>query len=99
MSTKTVKVEFRNDSMAIPAWDTPPAEPLQDVSKIVYNGITTNGNEDMRVFVPERKCKRVWYEPTRVHICSLCGCGMPKALYKYCFLHYCPNCGARIEDE
>lgn len=99
MSTKTVKVAFIKDLLEIPAMEVPYPDPLQDVSKIVYNGFTTSSKDAARVFVPERTCKRVWYEPMRVHVCSLCGRGMPKALDRYCFLNYCPNCGARIEDE
>ena len=45
----------------------------------------------------ERTCKRVLFEPTGVLVCSECGAGMPKQLDKYCYLHYCPNCGARVE--
>ena len=45
----------------------------------------------------ERTCKRVLFEPTGVLVCSECGAGMPKQLDKHCYLHYCPNCGARVE--
>ena len=45
----------------------------------------------------ERTCKRVLFEPTGVLVCSECGAGMPKQLDKYCYLHYCPNCGAHVE--
>ena len=41
-------------------------------------------------------CKRVFYEPTGVYVCSKCGRGLSKKLDKYCYLHYCPNCGRRI---
>lgn len=41
-------------------------------------------------------CHRVLYKPTNVLVCSECGAGMPKQLDKYCFLHYCPNCGKRV---
>ena len=43
-------------------------------------------------------CKRVFYEPTGVYVCSECGRGLSKKLDKYCYLHYCPNCGRRIEQ-
>ena len=43
--------------------------------------------------------KRVLFKPTRVLVCSECGAGMSKQLDKYCYLHYCPNCGARVVDE
>lgn len=42
-------------------------------------------------------CKRVFYEPTGVYVCSECGRGLSKKLDKYCYLHYCPNCGRRVE--
>ena len=45
----------------------------------------------------ERTCQRVLYKPTGVLVCSECGAGIPKQLDKYCYLHYCPNCGARVE--
>ena len=47
----------------------------------------------------ERTCKRVLFEPTGVLVCSECGAGMPKQLDKYCYLHYCPNCGAKVVSE
>ena len=43
-------------------------------------------------------CKRVFYEPTGVYVCSECGCGLSKKLDKYCYLHYCPNCGAKVVE-
>ena len=43
-----------------------------------------------------RECERVLYKPTKVLVCSECGAGMPKQLDKYCYLHYCPNCGAKV---
>lgn len=42
-------------------------------------------------------CKRVFYEPTGVYVCSECGCGLSKKLDKYCYLRYCPNCGRAVE--
>ena len=44
-----------------------------------------------------RECERVLYKPTKVLVCSECGAGMPKQLDKYCYLHYCPNCGAKVK--
>ena len=44
----------------------------------------------------ERTCERVLYKPTGVLVCSECGAGMPKQLDKYCYLNYCPNCGAKV---
>ena len=44
-------------------------------------------------------CRRVLYKPTGVLVCSECGAGMPRQLDKYCYLHYCPNCGARVVSE
>lgn len=44
----------------------------------------------------ERTCERVFYKPTGVLVCSECGAGMPKQLDKYCYLNYCPNCGAKV---
>lgn len=44
----------------------------------------------------ERTCQRVFYKPTRVLVCSECGCGMSKQLDRYCFLYFCPNCGAKV---
>lgn len=41
-------------------------------------------------------CRRVLYKPTGVLVCSECGAGIPKQLDKYCYLHYCPNCGAKV---
>ena len=46
----------------------------------------------------ERTCERVLYKPTGVLVCSECGAGMPKQLDKYCYLNYCPNCGAKVVD-
>lgn len=42
------------------------------------------------------ECRRVLYEPTGVLACSECGAGIPKQLDKYCYLHYCPNCGRKV---
>lgn len=47
----------------------------------------------------ERTCQRVFYKPTGVLVCSECGAGMTKALDRYCFLHYCPNCGAKVVES
>lgn len=47
----------------------------------------------------ERTCQRVLYKPTGVLVCSECGAGIPTQLDKYCYLHYCPNCGAKVVDE
>lgn len=47
----------------------------------------------------ERTCKRVLYKPTGVLVCSECGAGMPKQLDKYCYLHYCPNCGSKVVNS
>ena len=44
-------------------------------------------------------CRRVFYEPTGVYVCSECGRGLSKKLDKYCYLRYCPNCGRKIEVE
>ena len=44
-------------------------------------------------------CRRVLYKPTGVLVCSECGAGIPKQLDKYCYLHYCPNCGRKVVDE
>lgn len=44
-------------------------------------------------------CKRVFYEPTGVYVCSECGRGLPKKLDKYCYLNYCPNCGRKVIAE
>ena len=44
-------------------------------------------------------CRRVLYKPTGVLVCSECGAGMPRQLDKYCYLHYCPNCGRKVVDE
>lgn len=44
-------------------------------------------------------CRRVLYKPTGVLVCSECGAGIPKQLDKYCFLHYCPNCGRKVVGE
>ncbi len=44
----------------------------------------------------ERTCERILYKPTGVLVCSECGAGMPKQLDKYCYLHYCPNCGCKV---
>lgn len=41
-------------------------------------------------------CRRVLFEPTKTLVCSECGCGMPKQLDKYCYLHFCPNCGREV---
>lgn len=43
-------------------------------------------------------CRRVLYKPTGVLVCSECGAGMPRQLDKYCYLHFCPNCGRRVES-
>lgn len=43
-------------------------------------------------------CKRVFYEPTGVYVCSECGRGLSKKLDKYCYLHFCPNCGRKVVD-
>lgn len=42
-------------------------------------------------------CRRVLYKPTGVLVCSECGAGMPRQLDKYCYLHFCPNCGRKVE--
>ena len=60
--------------------------------------VLTNGKREQN-YIPERTCKRVLFKPTRVLVCSECGAGMSKQLDKYCYLHYCPNCGARVVDE
>lgn len=44
-------------------------------------------------------CRRVLYKPTGVLVCSECGAGMPRQLDKYCYLHFCPNCGRMVECE
>lgn len=44
-----------------------------------------------------RECERILYKPTKVLVCSECGAGIPKQLDKYCYLHYCPNCGAKVK--
>lgn len=44
-------------------------------------------------------CRRVFYEPTGVYVCSECGLGLSKKLDRYCYLRYCPNCGRKIEVE
>ena len=43
------------------------------------------------------ECERILFKPTNVLVCSECGCGLPKQLDKYCYLHYCPHCGRRIK--
>lgn len=50
-------------------------------------------------YLPERTCQRVFWQSGRMLVCSECGAGMTKALDRYCFLNYCPNCGAKIEKE
>lgn len=52
-----------------------------------------------RRYVPERTCRRVLCEFTGNLICSECGCGLPRALDRYVFVNYCPNCGAKVVDE
>lgn len=44
-------------------------------------------------------CRRVLYKPTGVLVCSECGAGIPKQLDKYCYLHYCPNCGRKVVEQ
>ena len=64
--------------------------------------LALNGREMERVtidgvrFEPVRECEREYYKPTNMLVCSKCGCGMDKQLDKYCFLNYCPNCGAKV---
>lgn len=100
MSTKKVKVSYSGDNtLYMPAMEVPYPEPVRDVTRIVLNGFTTEGNSLSREFVPARKCDRVWYKPTRNYICSVCGAGMPKALDRHCYLNYCPHCGAKIEHD
>lgn len=48
--------------------------------------------------VPERTCQRVLWQPDSLLVCSECGAGMTKALDRYCFLNYCPNCGAKVVE-
>ena len=57
--------------------------------------------ENMAKFgwVRERTCERILYKLTGVLVCSECGAGMPKQLDKYCYLHYCPNCGAKVTPK
>ena len=43
-------------------------------------------------------CHRVMYKPTKTLVCSECGAGMPRQLDRYCYLHYCPNCGRKVTD-
>ena len=43
-------------------------------------------------------CRRVMYKPTNTLVCSECGAGMPKQLDRYCYLHYCPNCGRKVVE-
>lgn len=43
-------------------------------------------------------CHRVMYKPTNTLVCSECGAGMPKQLDRYCYLHYCPNCGRKVVE-
>ena len=103
MTTKKIKVAFVRDLLEIPAMEVPYPEPLQDVSKIVYNGYTTSGTEGKRIFVPKAMCRPTSEPPVPKHQtgCSNCGCvwdwfyrmggfnGPP---------NYCPRCGAMNED-
>ena len=76
--------------------------------KAVDNALPNGGlNVHICGFTPEQAiaatlgpgtCKRVFYEPTGVYVCSECGCGLSKKLDKYCYLHYCPNCGAKVVE-
>ena len=52
MGSKRVKVAFIGDLLEVPAAEVPSPKPLQDVSRIVYNGYTTSGTDCKRIFVP-----------------------------------------------
>ena len=95
----TVGYGAKDNVMFVPAMMEPYPEPVRDVSKVVLNAFTTNGNADRRAFVPERTCERVWYGPTRNYVCSLCGAGLPKGADRYVYMNYCSHCGARITRD
>lgn len=100
MSTEIVKVSYEgNNTMFVPAMEVPYPAPVRDVTRIVLNGFTTNGNSGRRVFVPERTCCWAYHVPKRLYVCSECGCVKPDVRNRQYRMRYCPNCGARIEEE
>lgn len=88
-------------------WELIDCEP--DDSVTIVEGVTIEAATDGMLVVypltPEQAieatlgrgtCRRVLYKPTNVLVCSECGAGMPRQLDKYCYLHYCPNCGREV---
>lgn len=49
---------------------------------------------DYEVYTPEMTCHTV--EDSGLLHCSECGGGAEKRLWAY--WHYCPNCGARVDE-
>ena len=67
--------------------------------KLLYiQGIDMTPAQAVEATLGRGTCRRVLYEPTGVLVCSECGAGIPKQLDKYCYLHYCPNCGRKVVD-
>lgn len=104
MTTKKVKVAFVRDLLEIPAMEVPYPEPLQDVSKIVYNGFTSRGLDCTRIFVLETTCHPTSKRPVPKYQtgCSNCGCVWDWFYRQHDFMgppNYCPRCGAKVTEE
>lgn len=92
MSIQTVKVQRIGDFMELPAMVPESAEPLPDVSKILFNWGTTAGKDAGTVFVPLRTAKKEWNERAHDYMCSACCTNVPKG-----YVSYCLHCGAKFD--
>ena len=79
------------------AWRFDYDEPFDQLGIVCLSGYTPEQAIDATL--GRGTCRRVLYKPTGVLVCSECVAGMPRQLDKYCYLHYCPNCGARVVSE
>jgi predicted nucleic acid-binding Zn-ribbon protein len=86
------------------------AEAISEVLQAIYNGVmelSTTDAEPVRHGKWEPCCE--WHGTngeveTRAYACSECAVIIPTDSYdvrflRGCFLRYCPNCGARMDEE
>lgn len=109
MGKRDVTVEFIKDQLNIPRWGLPHPDPLPDVSRIVYNGFTTQKADCKRVFVPLIEASLNEHrngdsDSWPYHLrCSKCGhvfgyfdCYTTTGENRVLTMRYCKNCGAKI---
>lgn len=81
--------------------DNESEEPMSEKDKLLLevNKVVSNGIKDLPSAQPERK-KGKWVDPAAIDVyrCSVCEeytkLEVPKLFY-----HYCPNCGAEMEEN